>query len=196
MTLGKILILNGASSSGKSSLITALQKSLEEPYLEAGIDKFIFMLPRRYLDRPLWDDILGRAVEGGEFGHQLFTGMHRAIATLSLSGLNVIADHVLVEPDWVADCAHVFSHLPAYLIGVRCSLEVLVARETERKDRTLGQAAAQHELVHAHGVYDLEVDTSLHTTDYCAGQVRRFLERGTEPRAFKALAEAAEALSP
>jgi chloramphenicol 3-O phosphotransferase len=188
MTYGKILILNGASSAGKSSLIAALQKSLDEPYLEAGMDKFIFMLPGRYLNRPLWDDVLGLATESGEYGHRLFCGMHRAMASLSRSGLNVIADHVLVEPIWVEDCARVLGALPAYLIGVRCSLEVLVAREAARKDRTLGQAAAQHDLVHRHGLYDLEVDTSLHTTEYCAAQIRRFMESGVEPSALKALA--------
>jgi chloramphenicol 3-O phosphotransferase len=185
---GTILILNGASSSGKSSLVAALQRILDEPFLEAGMDKFIFMLPKRYLDRPLWDDILGSAVEAGSFGHQLFAGMHRAIAVLSRCGLNVIADHVLVEPAWVEDCARVFAKLPAYLIGVRCPLEVLVAREAARKDRTLGQAAAQHDLVHRHGVYDLEVDSSLHTTEYLAAQIRRFLLSGDPPSAFQELA--------
>jgi len=53
MTLGKIIFLNGASSSGKTSILMALQEMLEEPYLNAGIDKFIWMLPKRYLDPPL-----------------------------------------------------------------------------------------------------------------------------------------------
>ena len=47
---GTILILNGASSAGKSSILAHLQRMLDGPryhgpFLNAGIDKFIFMLP-------------------------------------------------------------------------------------------------------------------------------------------------------
>ncbi len=144
MTPGMIIILNGASSSGKTSLVRALQKTLDGPYLDAGLDRFLWMLPGRYLDRPLWDDVLGLATEAGATGHRLVLGMHRAIAALARAGNCVIADHVLVESAWLADCAAVFVELPAWLVGVRCPLEVLVERERSRADRTLGQAAAQH----------------------------------------------------
>lgn len=69
-----------------------------EPFLDAGIDRFLWMLPHRYLDRRLWDEVLGRATRAGPIGHQLMSGMHHAIAALSRAGNNVIADHVLVEP--------------------------------------------------------------------------------------------------
>jgi chloramphenicol 3-O phosphotransferase len=184
---GTILVLNGASSSGKSSIVAALQRGLAESYLEAGMDKFIYMLPGRFLNRPLWDGILGLAVEAGPYGHQLFAGMHRAIAALAGAGLNVVADHVLVEPAWVADCARLFADLPAYLIGVRCPLGVLVAREVSRENRTLGQAAAQHEPVHRHAVYDVEVDTSRSSAEECAAQIMAYLAAGAQPEAFRRL---------
>lgn len=66
MTPGTIILLNGASSAGKTSIVTALQDMLDAPFLDAGIDKFIWMLPRRYRDRPLWDDVLGLAAQTGE----------------------------------------------------------------------------------------------------------------------------------
>jgi len=183
---GTILILNGASSSGKTCILEALQTLLAEPYLNAGIDKFIWMLPERYLDRPLWDDVLGRATEAGDLGHRLFSGMHRAIATLSRAGLNVVADHVLVEPAWVRECTALFADLPAYLIGIRCPLEVLEQRERRRKDRTLGQARLQFERVHAHGVYDLEVDTSLNSPEECVRLIQEHIQH-YPPQAFRQL---------
>ncbi|MEL7625610.1 MAG: hypothetical protein AAGU15_01970 [Anaerolineaceae bacterium] len=186
-TLGKIIILNGTSSSGKTCLLRALQDSLEEPYLEAGIDKFIWMLPERYLERPLWDEILGLATTAGQAGQTLMTGMHQAIAALSKTGNNVLSDHVLVEPRWVQECADLFHDLPAYLIGVRCPLDVLLQRERSRKNRTLGQAEAQYHLVHAHCVYDLEVDTSLNTPEECAAQIRQRVAGPNPPEAFKRL---------
>ena len=186
---GTIVILNGASSSGKTTLLELLQERLEPAYLNAGIDKFIWMLPERWLERPLWDDVLGLATKAGEAGQRLFSGMHHAIAELSRAGNNVLADHVLVETAWVTECAALFAGLPAYFIGVRCPLEVLVERERSRRNRTLGQAAAQHPLVHAHGIYDFEVDTSRFNPQECAEQVAGFLASGAAPRAFPILAK-------
>jgi chloramphenicol 3-O phosphotransferase len=187
MPPGTTLVLNGTSSSGKTSLVRALQSQLETPFLDAGLDRFLWMLPSRYLDRPLWDNVLGLAVQAGTDGHRLALGMHRAIRALSLAGSCVVADHVLVERDWLRDCAALFADLPAYLIAVRCPLEVLEQREQSRRDRTLGQARAQFPLVHAHAVYDLEVDTSLHSPEECARQVIEHLQGGAAPWAFKQL---------
>jgi chloramphenicol 3-O phosphotransferase len=185
MTPGTIIILNGASSSGKTSLLEVLQERLAEPYLNAGIDKFIWMLPERYLDRPLWDDVLGLATKAGATGHTLFSGMHHAIAALARTGNNVLADHVLVEPAWVDECIELFTDLPAYLIGLYCPLEVLEAREKARKNRTLGQARAQFGIIHQHCRYDLEVDTSIHCSETCAEKIMERLK--SPPIALKRL---------
>ncbi len=190
MVPGKMIILNGASSSGKTTILAKLQEIMPEPYLNAGIDKFIWMLPKRYLDRPLWDDVLGLADRAGHTGHRLFSGMHRAVAALSECGNNVIVDHVLVERSWLCDCARKFSTLPAYLVGIRCPLEILEQRERSRKDRTLGQARLQYELVHASDIYDLEVDTSLLSPDECAEKIMARVQSGDPPRAFSRILEA------
>lgn len=182
-----VIILNGASSSGKSSLLKELQNTLDEPYLNAGLDKFLWMLPSRYLDRPLWDDVLGKADHAGEAGHKLIYAMHRAMLALAENGFNLLVDHVLVEADWVQDCADLFASQRAYLIGIRCPLEVLEQREKERRDRTLGQARLQFPLVHAHGLYDFEVDTSVESVSVCARRIKDFLESGVAPSAFKRL---------
>lgn len=184
---GTILLLNGTSSSGKTSLVKALQTLLPEPFLDAGLDRFLWMLPKRYLDRPLWDDVLGLATEAGAAGRQLATGMHHAIAELSRRGCHVVADHVLVEPAWVEECARLFHNLPAWLVGVHCPLAVLEERERARRDRTLGQAAAQFPRVHAHGVYDVEVDTSRQSPEECARQIIGRMQAGEPPRAFRLL---------
>lgn len=187
MKLGKIILLNGTSSAGKTSILKELQRILPEPYLDAGIDKFIWMLPSRYLDRPLWDEVLGLAIEAGEMGHRLVSGMHHSLAALSRTGLNVIADHVLVEPAWVNECAQLLSGLPAYLIGIRCPLEIVEERERSRRDRTLGQARAQFERVHQFCVYDLEVDTAASSVEESAQQIAAFLQSNPEPAALRQL---------
>lgn len=181
---GQIIFLNGTSSSGKTSILEALQEQLEEPYLNMGIDKFIWMLPERYLERPLWDDVLGLASSAGQAGHLLAASMHAAIRAAALCGSNVVADHVLVEAAWAQECARLFAGLPAWLVGIRCPLEVLEERERSRRNRTLGQARAQFEVVHAHCLYDVEVDTALYSPAECAAQIIRYT-REHLPRAFK-----------
>ncbi len=183
MEYGRIILINGASSSGKTSILRTLQNLLEEPYLEAVIDKFIWMRPQRYSDRPLWNEVLGLADRAGAAGHTLTRGMHRAIAALSKAGCNVIADYVLVEPAWAKECADLFADLPAFLIGVQCPLEVLEQRERSRKNRTLGQAKMQYPIIHKYVVYDLEVDTSVLSPEECARAIVTRMQ--TPPEALK-----------
>ena len=99
-TRGTIIVLNGPSSAGKTFLLNAIQDVLPAPFLDAGLDKFLWMLPPRYRRVPLWNEVLGQATRSGPEGHRLVQGMHNAIAALSRSGSNVIADHVLVESAW------------------------------------------------------------------------------------------------
>jgi chloramphenicol 3-O phosphotransferase len=189
---GRIIVLNGASSAGKTSLLRALQQVLPEPYLEAGIDKFLWMLPGRYLDRPLWYQVItSHHPPGGELyftsggiGDRLVTGMHRAAAALAGAGNNILLDHVLIEPAWLADCVEQLAPFEPLFVGVTCPLAVLEARERGRNDRTLGQARAHHAVVHAHGIYDVEVDTSAAPPEACAAQITDWLASGARPSAF------------
>lgn len=185
---GTLIVLNGTSSSGKSTLGRALQQMHERPMLELGIDRFIWALPPRYLDLPLWDEVLGRAAEAGPVGHRLVTGMHRALAALLDAGLDVVADHVLVEPAWVSDLARVIGERRGWLVAVRCPLAVLEARERERKDRTLGQARKQVDRVHAHGMYDIEVDSSTTPPEQCAAHILSEIDRLGSPTVLRRLA--------
>ncbi len=187
---GTVVIINGTSSSGKTTIIRLLQQRLEPPYLDMGIDRFIFMLPKAYLDRPLWDDVLGKADHAGATGRLLVSGMHHAIAAVATSGLNVLADHVLVEQSWVEECARLFSGIRAYLIGLHCPLGVLEERERSRKDRTLGQARVQFPIIHKYAAYDLELDTSRLTAEQCADGIVQRLQ--APPQALRRLASATE----
>jgi len=168
---GRVILINGTSSSGKTTLVRALQAALPDPWLEIGIDRFVFALPKRYLDQPLWSEVFRYVrpdgatdgpfrIETGELGRRLVSGMHRTVAALADSGLDVVVDHVLLESEWLDECRRLWAPFDVLFVGVRCPLEVVVERERSRRDRTIGQAAAQFEVVHRAGGYDLEVDTS------------------------------------
>ena len=109
--------------------------------------------------------------------------MHHAITAAASRGNNILADHVFVEKAWVDECADLFAGMNAYLIGLTCPLEVLEQREKDRKDRTLGQAKLQYEIIHKYAQYDLELDTSKLTTEECVEQVIERLKN--PPAAFR-----------
>jgi chloramphenicol 3-O phosphotransferase len=188
---GTIIMLNGTTSSGKSTLISLLRDTLTEPYLDAGIDKFLYMLPDRFLHVPeLWAQVLGAGSAAGPLGHTLMSGMHHAIAALSRAGNFVLSDHVLIERAWADECAALFAELPAYLIGVRCPLSILELREKGRRNRTLGQARRQFDIVHAHAQYDLQIDTHEMSIEKCVLAIKAHIE-AHPPRAFRAMSDAA-----
>jgi chloramphenicol 3-O phosphotransferase len=183
---GQVVILNGTSSSGKTTLARALQVAMDEPYLEAGLDRFLWALPARYLNTGLWHEVFrydwppdgdpaGLVIRPGPVGDKLVAGMHQAVAALARAGNNVVADHVLLDPSWLTDCARALDGCRVLFVGVVCRPEVLEARERARGDRTLGQAGAQVGPVHAHGAYDLEVDTAELDPVAAADVIRRTL---------------------
>ncbi len=191
-----IVFLNGTSSSGKSTILRAIQALSPLPFLDMGLDKFLWMLPKKYLDIPLWQTVFTysyeedgktiREIRAGGLGHKLVSTMHQSILTASETGMNILADHVLLEKAWVKECAELFAKENAYLIGIRCPLTVLEERERFRKDRTFGQARAQYVSAHEHCLYDFEVDTSITTAERCAKQILAFTEKD-KPKAFQKL---------
>ncbi len=74
----------------------------------------------------------------------------------------------------------VLEGFPVLFVGLRCSLPELQRREQDRGNRGVGRAAAQYPLVHAHDIYDLEVDSEHNTPTECALLIRGRLDEGSE----------------
>ena len=201
---GRVIVLNGASSAGKSSIARELQRLLPKPYLFAGIDSFTAMLrPEGHMAldwrkrtnensggaqaaiRWVFPDKPGQSVtiEFGEAGHRLVRGMHRALAALALAGNDVIFEHVLLYPEWRDDLVEALDGIEAYLVAIQCHVEVIEERERARGDRIVGQGRGHYEAVHAGVKYDVEVDASTGTPRAAA---QRIAERiaAQPPRAF------------
>jgi chloramphenicol 3-O phosphotransferase len=84
MAAGRVILVNGASSAGKTSLLRAIQAIMPRPFLNAGIDLFVRMLPEHYVDTPLWPQVFGQMYRSGPLGHQLIRDMHHTIASLAV----------------------------------------------------------------------------------------------------------------
>jgi chloramphenicol 3-O phosphotransferase len=172
-----IIFLNGTSSSGKTTIARELLDVLDELYFHVPVDAFHAMRARRGIPPEELPDVL----------HRTWRGYHRAVAGLAAAGNNVIMDHVLSEPWRLRDCLELFPAEDVVLVGVRCPLPELERRERDRGDRPAGLAAHQVERVHAHGIYDLEFDTSVTAPRDCAELVRDFLPGRPAPTAFARL---------
>ena len=180
-----IIVLNGTSSAGKTTLAKALQDVLATPYLLIGIDTVVFALPRRYVGE-LWTrelcryeydgDRIARIVPLPRY-HALVRGLHASVASLAGAGLDVIMDHCLVERAWADDLLAAFAGLDVLRVGVACPLAVVEERERSRGDRTLGWASAHFDVIHRYLPYDLIVDTSRDDPSGCAEAVAAELAR-------------------
>lgn len=196
MESGRLIMLNGTSSAGKTSILTELQKKLPQLYLLAGLDKFLNFLPESYFKLPQWNEVMGLSNQSGPIGDQLITGMHHSIKALLDTGHNVLSDQVFINSNWVAEAASLFSGYNAYIIGIRCPLVVIEQREKDRKNRTLGSSALQFDVVHRWTEYDFSLDSSLNSPEQNAEMILEFLKMGRAPQAFRALSKKLEYRQP
>lgn len=179
---GRIIFLNGTSSSGKSSIAEALLQVLDEPWFHMPVDAINAMRSKNRtaeLDQAGLDAVLARTR----------AGFHRAVAAMAEAGNDVVADHVLSEGWRLIDCLRVFDGFEVTFVAVRCSPGELARRERARGDREPGQAAVQQERVHAHRIYDLECDTTASSPMECALRIKAFVA-GQRPVAFDRLRSA------
>jgi chloramphenicol 3-O phosphotransferase len=185
---GTVILLNGASSAGKSSIARAVQHLLAEPYLHVALDHFLAMLPPSsfgvgppftpeardgfaWVRPPLGAEERGIVIEAGPLGQQLLRGSHAAVVALATAGMNLIVDDVLLAPALLEHWLAVLAGIPTLFVGVHCPLAENERRERERGDREVGQARGQFAVVHAHQDYDVEVDTAREAPEACARRI-------------------------
>ena len=178
---GRIVLLNGTSSSGKSSIADELWRRWPTPAFRLAVDDLNAMRGKAQT-LALDEASLAQALR------RTRAGFHRVVAGMAAAGNDVIMDHVLSEPWRLADCLALFRPFPVLLVGVVCDPAELTRRELARGDRLPGTAAAQVDLVHRHGTYDLTVDTTHRSAADCAADILEALERPPEPSAFRRLA--------
>jgi chloramphenicol 3-O phosphotransferase len=171
----QVIILNGGSSSGKSSLARALQEVLPgPPWLTFGTDTLVDALPARL--RGADGDGLaigpdGEVVPGADF-RRLDGAWARGMAATARAGAHLVIDEVFLggpasQARW-HDALAGAGVTGVLWVGVRCDPAVAASREAARGDRVPGMAALQAEAVHRGVRYDLEVDTAHADPATCA----------------------------
>lgn len=184
MKIGRIIFLNGTSSSGKTTIAKALQDKLTEPFMYVSVDDFFHMYPEKFLNPTNQEEALTLA----RLVPAVISGLHRSVTSLAQSGNNILVDHVLQENEWLKECVENWAGSDVLFVGVKCPLEITEQREKERGDRNIGTARYQFERVHAHGLYDIEVDTSILNVDECVSRIIVLMSDKPKECAFQELA--------
>jgi chloramphenicol 3-O phosphotransferase len=194
---GRIIILNGAPRSGKSSIAAALQARGD--WINLGVDAQMRTLPPSLMPgiglRP-----------GGEMPDleprlpSMFAALYDAIAAHARHGFDVVAD--LGHHDWYSRplgilpaCARQMAGLDVLFVGVHCPIDIIMARRNADPqggfytagDGVPAPVQRWQDAVHVPGIYDFELDTSMTPGD-CAVALEAALAAPPRPSAFERLA--------
>ena len=176
---GQIILLNGPSSSGKSSVARALQARLDRPYWHISIDHLrdAGVLP---LDR----------VRKGEFSWSrmrgpFLAGFERSLVAYLETGNNLVVEYIIEDGAWMERLVRLLRRFDIFFVGVRCGLDESERRERQRGDRPLGDARRDFFTVHQHATYDIEVDTTSTSPERNADQIIAAHRERLRPSAFE-----------
>jgi chloramphenicol 3-O phosphotransferase len=175
----RVIVLNGGSSSGKSSIARALQQVLPQLWLTFGVDAFIDALPGRgHSPRADIASTPNGAVEIGPGFKACEDAWREGLATMARAGAPLILDEVFLSGGEAQTAMRaILQGLHVLWVGVRCDAGVAADRETHRSDRIPGMARAQAERVHVGVSYDIQVDTTATSPEACARLITAHLGR-------------------
>jgi chloramphenicol 3-O phosphotransferase len=198
---GRIVILNGTPRAGKSSIAEAVVTRLPGRWVSIGVDRMNAALPRDLLpgiglrpggERPDLEPAVVR----------LYGELYGEIAERAGAGEDVVVD--VGHHDWysrplgiLTASARRLQGLPVLFVGVRCPIEVIMARRNANPqggfyvggDGVPEPVRRWQQAVHQPGIYDLEVDSSVLTPERSAEAIAAALALPPRPSAFERLAQ-------
>lgn len=198
---GRIVILNGTPRAGKSSIARAVIAQVPGQWMNLGVDAMNAALPKEMLpgiglrpggERPDLEPAVVR----------LYAELYDEIAKRAATGDDIVVD--VGHHDWYSQplgilqsSAQRLSGLPVLFVGVRCPIEVIMARRNADPqgafyiagDGVPAPVRRWQEAVHQPGIYDLEVDTSVMTPEQCAKAIAAALALPPRPSAFERIAQ-------
>jgi chloramphenicol 3-O phosphotransferase len=154
----QVILLNGPSSSGKSTLSKALQAWIAEQsgqrYGIISIDDYMKISTEETIYE---DDVYDIAAD-----------MCKGALELLKTAPGVVIDHVITSERIFCQLNQMLGEYPICYVHVSCPLEVLLEREFARKNRCLGSAESSYTYLFPKDGYDITVDTSSLTPTECA----------------------------
>ena len=164
MKKGKIIFLNGVTSSGKTTIVEALQARRDMFFYVVANDLFQEMVGEQYLEEDYW-----------KYLSEVIIMMYHTAKLYSDMGKNVLIDGILVEREQIKphyqQLMEIMKDSPLDIVEVYCPLEICRQRNIERGDRFESQSEEQAELMNKEIKYRMRVDTSRFSAEECAEQI-------------------------
>jgi chloramphenicol 3-O phosphotransferase len=168
---GRVVVLNGTASAGKTSLAAAIQRLDTRRWVVLGQDSFAQSLVPRWVSvdgevehgsdgfRFVRDES-GLHVEAGPVGQRLLRGYRYAVGACARAGNDVLVDECKFDAGGWDEWARALDGIPTTWVKVECDLAECERRERARADRRLlvGLARGHGERAHRDAQYDLVVD--------------------------------------
>ena len=161
MEKGRIIFLNGVTSTGKTSIVEALQARDDIFFYVVANDLFQEMVGDQYLRRDYW-----------KYLSEVILMMYHTARLYSDMGKNVLIDGILVEREEIKphykQLLNILADNPLDIVEVYCPLEICRQRNIERGDRYESQSDEQYALMTEQIAYSAKVDTSVLSPAECA----------------------------
>jgi chloramphenicol 3-O phosphotransferase len=178
---GKVILINGASSAGKSTLARSLQQQLPEAFLHWSFDHL-----RESNALPM-ARIRNGELDWARMRPAVFDGFHHCLPALAEAGNNLIVDHIIEQERWLADLVRLLAPFDVFFVGVHCPLPELERRERQRGNRRFGEARRDLHTVHRFAEYDFDIDGTQPTEGNVARLITAWQAR-RRPSGFERMA--------
>ncbi|MFC1842851.1 hypothetical protein ACFLYU_04295 [Candidatus Dependentiae bacterium] len=193
VSFGTVIVLNGPSGSGKSSIQKEFQKlMMPNLWIKTGIDD-LFDKPMPDItpeNMEFWQssnpirwvesskDEAGNSVITlfvGKQGERVAYAMNSAIADYAKNGCNVIVDYIAYKKVWFDDLQEKLKDIKTYYVAVKIPLEVLEKREEARGTSPKGHARSHYFSVYLDKTYDLTVNSHNNCAKEIAQQIKNLI---------------------
>jgi len=183
-----IVLINGASSSGKTSLARALQAiwnpADRRPLLYWSLDRVISQLPFSYTAGGK-DADNGFVVEGDTIlpkhhGYALNEQSAKYVGGLATDGYDVVVDYIVFDPDFLKPLEQHWQTIATCFVGLFCEATELDRRNRQRPDRLNGMSVEQQQNIHfCRNRYDLELDSTTSPPTQLATALLKYIHNQT-----------------
>jgi adenylylsulfate kinase/chloramphenicol 3-O phosphotransferase len=161
MKQGKIIYLNGVTSTGKTSIARVIQDTAVEFFYLIGSDILMYMVGKKH-----------RFSDYKKYECEMFIDMYHIAKLLSDMGKNVIIDCALFETPELTNhyqkLMNILSNNPLFTVNVICPLEICRERNLKRGDRGEFQSEEQDKIIDKTVMMDFNVYTDKYSSEECA----------------------------
>lgn len=166
MNKGRIIFLNGVTSSGKTSIVEALQNRDDCYFYVVANDLFEQMIGDRFLQEDYWKHL-----------SRVILLMYHTAKLFSDMGHDVLIDGILVERMEIAphyqQMMDILKDNPLSIVEVACPLDICRMRNIARGDRYENQSDEQAAIMARNIRYAMTVHTDKNTPEECAEAIVR-----------------------